>query len=224
MGDRYLVTGASRGIGAEFAQQLRRGGHTVIAAVRDPDSAGHAARAGAKVVQLDVTCPETFDAFARSLAEPVDVLVNNAGVAARDASLRSITSETMEHVFQTNVFGLALLTQALLPLLARGSRKTIANVSSGLGSLASTPGGFSYAYCCSKAALNMGTVLMHRELSGDGFTVISLDPGWNRTDMGGGEAPLDPKETVASMITVLERLGQRDSGRFIGYDGESRPW
>src|SRR5262245_12916345 len=142
MGDTYLLTVAARGIGAEFGRQLRRGGHTVIAAVRDPASAGHAARAGAKVVQLAVTRPETFDAFARALAEPVDVLVNNAGIAARDTSLRFVTSETMEHVFQTNVFGLALLTRALLPLLARGSRKTIANVSSGLGSLASTPGGF----------------------------------------------------------------------------------
>jgi NAD(P)-dependent dehydrogenase (short-subunit alcohol dehydrogenase family) len=71
------------------------------------------------------------------------------------------------------------------------------NVSSGLGSLAATPGGFSYAYCISKAALNMLTVLLHRELSGDGFTVVSLDPGWNRTDMGGRDAPLDPPTPCA---------------------------
>jgi len=224
MADTYLITGASRGLGAEFVRQLRRAGQNVIAAVRDPGSAGDAAKAGATVVQLDVTRPDTFDAFARSLTATVDVVINNAGVAARDSSLRSTTAETMEDVFRTNLFGLSLLTKALLQVLARGRRKTIVNVSSSLGSLASTPGGFSYAYCCSKAALNMATVLMHRELSGDGFTVISLDPGWNRTDMGGGEAPLDPKDTVASMVTVLERLGQRDSGRFIGYDGESRPW
>ena len=224
MADTYLITGASRGLGAEFVRQLRRAGHTVIAAVRDPGSARDAAQAGATVVQLDVTRPDTFDAFARSLTVPIDVLINNAGIAARDASLRTTTAEAMDEVFRTNVFGLTLLTKALLPVLGRGRRKTIVNVSSSLGSLAITPGGFSYAYCCSKAALNMATVLIHRELSGDGFTVISLDPGWNRTDMGGGEAPLDPKVTVASMITVLERLGPRDSGRFIGYDGESRPW
>ena len=220
MADTYLVTGASRGLGAEFVRQLRHAGRPVIAAVRDPGSARDAAQAGATVVQLDVTRPDTFDAFARSLTTPVDVLVNNAGVAARDGSLKATTAETMDEVFRTNVFGLTLLTKALLPVLGRGRRKTIVNVSSTLGSLARTPGGFSYDYCSSKAALNMMTVLMHRELSGDGFTVISLDPGWNRTDMGGGEAPLDPKDTVASMITVLERLGQRDSGRFIGYDGD----
>jgi NAD(P)-dependent dehydrogenase (short-subunit alcohol dehydrogenase family) len=97
-------------------------------------------------------------------------------------------------------------------------------MSSSLGSLAISPGGFSYAYCSSKAALNMLTVLMHRELSGDGFTVLSLDPGWNRTDMGGAEAPLDPAETVAGMIALLERVGPGDSGKFIGYDGQPRPW
>ena len=224
MADTYLVTGASRGLGAEFVRQLRHAGRPVIAAVRDPGSARDAAQAGATVVQLDVTRPDTFDAFARSLTTPVDVLVNNAGVAARDGSLKATTAETMDEVFRTNVFGLTLLTKALLPVLGRGRRKTIVNVSSTLGSLARTPGGFSYAYCSSKAALNMMTVLMHRELSGDGFTVISLDPGWNRTDMGGGEAPLDQKDTVASMIRVLERLDHGDSGRFIGYDGESRPW
>jgi len=224
MADSYLVTGASRGLGAEFVQQLLRRGHTVIAAVREPDSASSAARAGAKVVRLDVTRPETFEAFARALDGPIDVLINNAGVAATDASLPSMTAESWEQVFQTNVFGQALLVRALLPLLRRGKRKTIANVSSSLGSLAVTTGGFSYAYCCSKSALNMLTVLMHKELAGDGFTVISLDPGWNRTDMGGEQAPLDPQDTVKGMVALLEGLKAADSGKFLGYDGQIRPW
>jgi NAD(P)-dependent dehydrogenase (short-subunit alcohol dehydrogenase family) len=59
---------------------------------------------------------------------------------------------------------------------------------------------------------------MHKELATDGFTVISLDPGWNRTDMGGSRAPLDPKDTVRGMVTVMERLGRDDSGKFLGYE------
>src|SRR5215471_2499222 len=196
MGHTYLITGASRGLGAELVRQLRERGHTVFAAVRDPSAAGEAARSGAKVVRLDVNRSETFDTFTRTLDAPVDVLVNNAGIAADDASLQSLTADTMERVFRTNVFGPALLTKALLPLLRRGNRKIVVNVSSGLGSLAATPGGFSYAYCASKSALNMLTVLMHRELARDGLTVVSFDPGWNRTDMGGAAAPLDPTETI----------------------------
>jgi NAD(P)-dependent dehydrogenase (short-subunit alcohol dehydrogenase family) len=224
MASTYLITGASRGLGAEFARQLRERGHVVLAAVRDPEKAGDVAHGGAKVVQLDVDRPDTFDAFARTLDVPVDVLVNNAGIAASDASLQSLASDTMERVFRTNVFGPALLTRALFPLLRRGRRKTVVNVSSSLGSLASTTGGFSYAYCASKAALNMLTVLMHTELSADGFTIVSLDPGWNRTDMGGTAAPLAPSVTVRSMVAILDRLGPADSGKFLGYDGEPRPW
>jgi NAD(P)-dependent dehydrogenase (short-subunit alcohol dehydrogenase family) len=220
----YLVTGASRGLGAEFVRQLRERGDAVYAAVRDPDAAGDAARAGATVVRLDVDEPRTFAAFARGLDGAIDVLVNNAGIAAGDDSIRSLDPAVMERVLRTNVAGPALLTRALLPLLARGRRKTIANVSSSLGSLASTTGGFSYAYCASKAALNMLTVLMHRELTGDGYTVVSLDPGWNRTDMGGSAAPLDPRDTVRGMIALLERLGPADSGTFVGWDGKPRPW
>jgi NAD(P)-dependent dehydrogenase (short-subunit alcohol dehydrogenase family) len=224
MGSRYLITGASRGLGAEFVRQLRARGDDVVAAVRDPATATDAARAGAKVVRLDIDRPETFAAFAGALDAPVDILLNNAGIAGMDASLRALDPATMERVYRTNVAGPALVTAALLPVLRRGSRKIIAHMSSSLGSLAISPGGFSYAYCSSKAALNMLTVLMHRELSGDGFTVVSLDPGWNRTDMGGSQAPLDPTDTVGSMIAVLERLGSADSGTFIGYDGKPRPW
>jgi NAD(P)-dependent dehydrogenase (short-subunit alcohol dehydrogenase family) len=224
MSSTYLITGASRGLGAEFVRQLRTRGHDVVAAVRDPATASDAARAGAAVVRLDIDRPETFDAFAAALRGPVDVLINNAGIAGGDASIGSLDPATMERIYRTNVAGPALLTRAMLPVLRRGTRKVIAHMSSSLGSLAISPGGFSYAYCSSKAALNMLTVLMHRELSGDGFTVVSLDPGWNRTDMGGSQAPLDPTETVGSMIVILERLRSADSGTFIGYDGKPRPW
>jgi NAD(P)-dependent dehydrogenase (short-subunit alcohol dehydrogenase family) len=224
MSTTYLITGASRGLGAELVRQLRERGHAVLAAVRDPSTASEVASTGATVVRLDVDRPETFDAFARTLDGPVDVLVNNAGIAADDASLHSLRAQTMERVFKTNVFGPALLTKALLPLLRRGTRRVVVNVSSSLGSLASTSGGFSYAYCASKSALNMLTVLMHRELAVDGFTVVSLDPGWNRTDMGGAAAPLDPRDTVRSMVPMLERLGPDQAGRFLGYDGQPRPW
>jgi len=224
MNHAYLITGASRGLGAEFVRQLRERGHTVFAAVRDPSAAGEAARAGAKVVRLDVDRPETFDTFARTLDAPVDVLVNNAGIAGDDASMQSVTADTVERVFRTNVVGPALLTKALLPLLRRGKRKVVVNISSGLGSLATTPGGYSYAYCVSKSALNMLTVLMHRELAGDGLTVVSLDPGWNRTDMGGAAAPLDPPDSVRAMVAILERVRPAESGMFLGYDGQQRPW
>ncbi|MFM9994505.1 MAG: SDR family oxidoreductase [Phycisphaerales bacterium] len=224
MAQTYLVTGASRGLGAEFVGQLRARGHTVIAAVRDPKTAGEAARAGARVVALDVSRPESFEAFAASLRGPIDVLLNNAGVATGDGLLAKTSTETYDSVYRTNVVGPALLTRALIPNLKSGSRKMIVNVSSQLGSIADAHQGFSYAYCVSKAALNMLSRQMHLELSRDGFTCIALDPGWNRTDMGGKDATLDPKESVASMVGCLERWGPGDSGKFLRYDGVEERW
>jgi NAD(P)-dependent dehydrogenase (short-subunit alcohol dehydrogenase family) len=224
MPSTYLVTGASRGLGAELVKQLCGRDHHVLAAMRDPKQGDAARRQGATVVQLDVDRPDGFDAFAASLDRPVDVLVNNAGIADTDATLASLTAATMDRVHRTNVVGPALLTKALFPALQRGERRVVVNVSSSLGSIATTPGGFSYAYCISKAALDMLTVLLHRELSGDGFTIVAFDPGWNRTDMGGREAPLDPADTVRAMVGILERLGRADSGKFIGWDGQPRAW
>lgn len=224
MPQTYLVTGASRGLGAEFVRQLRGKGHDVIAAVREPGSAGAAADAGARVVALDVDRPETFEAFAASLRTPVDVLLNNAGIAREDGTLAKTTPEAYEAIFRTNVIGPALLARALIPAMSRGSRRLIVNVSSQLGSIAEATQGFSYAYCISKAAVNMLSRLIHLELSSTGFTCVALDPGWNRTDMGGHDATYDPKDTVASMVALLERWTPADSGRFIRWNGAEAPW
>ncbi len=225
----YLVTGASRGIGAEFVTQLRARGHNVIAAVREPKTASDAEKAGARVVSLDVSRPETFERLTQLLGgtdgpPAIDVLINNAGIAEKDGSLSALSLGAFERTFKTNVIGPALLTRALLPALLRGTRKIIANVSSQLGSIADAEGGFSYSYSISKAALNMLSRQMHLELSKDGFTAIALDPGWNRTDMGGKQAPLDPKDSVRSMVVLLERLGPRDSGKYLRYDGAEERW
>lgn len=224
MAHTYLVTGASRGLGAEFVRQLRGRGHDVIAAVREPGSAVAAARAGASVVVLDVSRPETFEAFAASMRSPVDVLLNNAGITEHDGTLAKTSVEAFERVFRTNIIGPALLARALVPVMLRGSRRLIVNVSSQLGSIAEVEQGFSYSYCISKAALNMLTRQMHKELAGAGYTCVALDPGWNRTDMGGKDAFYDPKDTVASMVALIERWGPPDSGRFLRWNGAEAPW
>src|SRR5262249_34424214 len=129
MSSRYLVPRASRGFGAEIVLQLRAPGHDVIAAVRDPGKAGRPAPRAA-VLLLDVDRPDTFEVFAGSLDGPVDVLINNAGIAAGDGSVRSLDPDTMARVYRTNVAGPALLTRALLPALRRGRRRLIVHVSS----------------------------------------------------------------------------------------------
>ena len=224
MAHTYLVTGASRGLGAEFVRQLRGAGHDVIAAVRRPGTADGAAAAGARVVALDVAKPDTFDAFVAEVGQPIDVLVNNAGVAARDGRLSALSLDTFEDVFRTNVFGLALLTRALLPLLAPRIGKTIVNVSSSLGSMALTAG-----RVLVRLLREQGGAQPADRPPAQGARQGRLHgrlhrPGLNRTDMGGGEAPLDPQDTVRGMVGLMERFGPADSGTFVGWDGATRPW
>lgn len=221
----WLVTGANRGLGLEFVKQLKARGDEVIGTARTPAKAAELRATGARVVALEVSDPKSIDAMAKELrSAPIDVLVNNAAVSDEDRRVSDLSMEAFRRVFDTNVFGTALVSKALAPNIRAGSRKVIANISSQLGSVASASSGFSYAYCASKSALNMVTAKMAKDLAGDGVTVMMLCPGWNRTDMGGAEAPLDPRDSIRALIRLIDGFTIKDSGRYIQYNGNELPW
>jgi NAD(P)-dependent dehydrogenase (short-subunit alcohol dehydrogenase family) len=221
-----LVTGANRGLGIEFVKALRRRGYDVIAAARRPEEAKTLAQPGVRVVQLDVAEEKSIEALAAQLrGVPIDVLVNNAGVTdPEDKKIEGLSFGAFERVFAVNVFGLAVLTKALLPNLRAGGQKKVLNISSQLGSIHDAIPGFSYAYSASKAAMNMITARMSRDLLRDKFTVVSFCPGWNKTDMGGPDAPLDPADSVEKLMTVADRLTPDDSGKYLRIDGSAIPF
>lgn len=225
MAHTYIVTGASRGLGLEMVRQLRARGETVIGTVRSPKDEAQVKELGAEVMRLEMSDSASIEAFAAALrGRPIDVLVNNAGVSAKDAALSKLSMEEFQRVFTTNVFGPMLLAKALVPNLKTGGRKFIANISSLLGSHANAWGGFSWAYCSSKSALNMLTVLAAKELHAEGFTVVTFSPGWNRTDMGGPDAPLDPRDGIRSLLSVMDRITSADNGKFISEEGKPIAW
>ena len=117
-----------------------------------------------------------------------------------------------------------MILKALLPNLRKGSGKLVLNISSQLGSLEDVLPGLSYAYCMSKSAMNMFTRKAHQDLSGEGFIVVSYCPGWNKTDMGGPDAPLESQDSIRQLLAAAARLGKADSGRFFNYDGSPRAW
>jgi NAD(P)-dependent dehydrogenase (short-subunit alcohol dehydrogenase family) len=221
----YLVTGANRGLGLEFARQLAARGDTVLATARDRARAGDLAATKARVFALDAADERSIAALPAALAnQPIDVLINNAGVSADDKSIAQATGKEMETVFRVNAFAPVLVSNALLANLRAGRRRLIVNITSQLGSLTNYTGGWSYAYCASKAALNMFTRAMAAELKNDGITCVALHPGWVQTDMGGPNAPLQPEESVRSMLKVIDSLGAASSGRFLNYDGKPIDW
>lgn len=224
-----LVTGCNRGLGLEFARQLLNQGNRVIATARDPKNAPELAALAAtgrlELHPLEATSQSSIDALAAALkSTPIDLLINNAAVTGPDRSIEAATLDELNRILAINVSAPAALTRALLPNLRAGTRKQIVMISSQLGSITNATHGFSYGYCISKAALNMLAVKLSKELRPEGFTVVTLHPGWNRTDMGGPQAPLLPSQGVAGCLNVINTLTPKDTGRYIDHENNQLPW
>ncbi len=108
------------------------------------------------------------------------------------------------------------------PLLSRGS--IVINISSLMGSISDNKSGGGYSYRISKAALNMVSKNLSIDWADKGIIILNMHPGWVRTDMGGTQAPLSKKISVRGMIDVIKKVKDRDSGKFINYDGAELPW
>jgi len=221
----YVVTGASRGLGREFAHQLLARGDTVIGTARRPADAWGLRDLGAEVEELDVADDESVAAFAgRRAGRPVDVLVNNAGRQNRLGALESLDFDGLVETFQVNALGPVRVTRALLANLRAGRRRHVSHITSRMGSFGEFDRGNMYGYRASKAALNMFHRCIADELGAEGFVCVLLHPGWVRTDMGGHAASLSPAESVAGMLRVIDGLSRRDSGAFVDYTGTELPW
>jgi NAD(P)-dependent dehydrogenase (short-subunit alcohol dehydrogenase family) len=176
-------------------------------------------------VQLDVADQGSVDRMAAELADqPIDLLINNAGIFPRVGKLDEIDFDDYSRTLAVNTVGPVRVTRALLPNLRQGQLKIIAGLSSNLGSIAENERGNFYGYRESKAALNMFTKTLAAELGPEGFTCVVLTPGWVQTDMGGPNAPLQPADSIAGMKAVLDKLTPADNGSFWSYDGSQMPW
>lgn len=234
--ETWVITGASRGMGLEFTRQVLAAGGTVIAAVRDPAGAGalRALEAGAagrlRIAPLDVASEGSVAAFAAMLAgTPVDVLLNNAGIARAPwpggpIDLAERGWAVWEDTLRTNLFAPFALTLALRANLAAGARRLVVMMSSDLGSVAGNTMGGAYAYRASKAGLNMVTKGLSIDLAPERIAVVAMAPGWVRTELGGAAAHWSVEDSVTRQRAVIAGLGPADSGRFVNLNGEPVGW
>ena len=221
----YLVTGANRGIGLAFARRLSKRGDRVIATARDPGKARDLAKLPVRLEQLDLADERSIAGLAgRIEGEPLDVLINNAGIGEAGPRFGRLSMKDLEEAFRVNAAGPIALTQALLGNLRAGKRRTVVNLSSGLGSISQNESGGWIAYRASKAALNQLTRAAAAELKREGFVCIAISPGWVKTDMGGPGASLSPDDSVAAMLEIIDRLKPSDTGRFLDHRGKDVPW
>jgi len=233
-----LVTGGSSGIGLEFVRRLLEQGCRVVASSRAAESCEaldalegeHGARLLA--LNVDVACEASRQSLlenVRAWTERLDLLVNAAGIISGDEENVSIfgalEQEELARTFLVNSIAPLMMVEAFFPLLEKGTRPMVLNLSSLNGSIARWDRPGKYSYTASKAALNMITKGLSFELREAGIRIVAFHPGWVRTWMTRNEpAPMDPEESVGGMLHVADSLTLEDSGRFLDWQGNEVPW
>jgi NAD(P)-dependent dehydrogenase (short-subunit alcohol dehydrogenase family) len=230
-----LITGANKGIGFATAQLLGARGAVVLAGARDESRGRQAERdllaggADARFVPLDVTDDKSVARAAEWIDAEygvLDILVNNAGITRGDGGGRpsETTPGTLRAVYETNVFGVVAVTNAMLPLLRRAVAARIVNVSSEVGSITSMtdPDSPLYPmaavpYPSSKAALNMVTAMYAKELRDTPIKVNAANPGYCATDLNGRRGFRTPSQgaEVSAHLATLPAGGP--TGTFWGH-------
>jgi len=232
-----LITGANRGLGLEFAKQYAAEGWQTIATARQVEKSEALRQLAAKysnlsLHRLNIADDVSIQDFADMLdGKPIDVLLHNAGIYPREGQkIGEIDYDGWREALETNLLGTIKLTEALLDNVAASERKQIAGISTSMASIRGVQGGSvaqagtSYQYRTSKTALNMALSILAKELEPRGISVVMIDPGWVKTDMGGPHAQLTPEQSIAGIRKVLAGNPKEISGKFLGHDGVVRPW
>jgi len=220
-----LITGANRGLGLEFARQYQAEGASVIACCRDLRKADALKQQSVEIAELDVTDAESIHRLAVQLkGRPLDILINNAGTYGPDRqSADDCDYQGMVETFRINAVAPLMVAKAVKPNLLAGQGKKLAVLTSKMGSISDSSGGF-LAYRASKAALNMIADGVTKEWRKDGIAVAILHPGWVQTDMGGPNAPIKPQESVKGLRARIAELSLTTSGRFVDFQGREIGW
>jgi NAD(P)-dependent dehydrogenase (short-subunit alcohol dehydrogenase family) len=176
------------------------------------------------IPQLDMNDPAAVDGFAATLdGKLLDAVLVNAGVAGPEhRSASAATAAEIGALMFTNAIAPVRLARALIPNL-RPRSGVVAFTSSVMGSVAENPGGHEL-YRASKAALNSLTRGLWSEMRSRNLTMVSVHPGWVRTDMAGPSAPVSVEDSAAGIVTVLEQQSGAHQHRFLDYTGKELPW
>ncbi len=212
-----LIIGASRGIGLELARQYVEAGDRVIATARDDAGRERLQALGAQALTVDVANPASVSGLSWLLdGEKIDLALYVAGVIRRPNALTPPTQQDFDAVMHTNVLGAMQALPQVAPMVA-DAQGVFAFVSSSMSQIGSVDDSDSWLYRTSKAALNMAVASAQHDYPG--ATLVTIDPGWVQTEMGGGEAPLTVQESVRGMRATLASVTDADKGRLLHHDG-----
>ncbi|MEC7146935.1 MAG: SDR family oxidoreductase [Pseudomonadota bacterium] len=220
-----MITGASRGLGLEFARQFYSEECRVIATCRNPKKANELNSIGdIDVHSLDVTDDKSVANLADKLrGENIDILINNAGVIGQRDGFGRLDYDIWAETMDTNVFGPMRVAEAFRDNVMNSEKKQMIFITSRMGSITEAVPN-AYVYRSSKAALNMAVKCLSVELEQQGLIAVLFHPGHVQTDMGGQAAPVTPQKSIEGMKNQIVALTHDDNGRFLSYDGHQIPW
>jgi len=222
-----VITGANRGIGLGFVKYYLSQGYRVWATCRTASPDIEALQQdNLSILHWDMNEDRPAEAT-HDFPKQIDLLINNAGIygptGVGSQSLENVTMDDMREVFDIDCLGPMRVVRYLLPALVEG-KAVIANIGSKMGSVADNTSGGCYAYRAAKGALvgisrSMAVDLIHSDVR-----VLTLHPGWVRTDMTGHNGLIDVDESVAGMVDVIARANDYTPGEFVAYDGKVIPY
>jgi NAD(P)-dependent dehydrogenase (short-subunit alcohol dehydrogenase family) len=231
MAQTALIVGASRGIGLGLAAEFERRGWEVTATARDPAKTPALAELASKsegrvhVEVVDTADVKSVEALRRRLEGQVfDVIVVNAGVGGPpDKNPRTVSDAEFTHLFVTNALAPVRLAEMFAERV-KPQTGVVGLMTSVLGSVEGASAGGMELYRASKAALNSFTRSFAARHKDKGLAVLSLHPGWVKTDMGGPNAAIDVATSVKGLADVLERAQTDRKDGYFDYKGETIPW
>jgi NAD(P)-dependent dehydrogenase (short-subunit alcohol dehydrogenase family) len=243
---KALITGANKGIGLEAARQLLQKGYYIYLGSRNLENGLQAVEKlkaeglnNVEAIQIDVSNEESVKTARVEIGkktESLDVLINNAGISGGMAqTVTDIDIAVFKQVFDTNLFGVVLVTQAFMDLLHKSPQPRIVNVTSGLASLTlhNDPTWKYYhvqatVYKSSKAALNMYTIALASELRDTPFKINAVDPGFTATDLNEHRGTGTVEDAAARLMKYATIDASGATGQFFSDDNSPEtgvsPW
>ena len=235
-----FITGTDRGLGLGFVKVLLKRGYKVIAGYHSDDcrelitlKTQHAN--ALSLVKLDISNDGSVRQAAEEIknqTESIDLLINNAGILGdiEKTIMDNLDFDEILQVINVNSLGPLRIINALIELVMKSNTKIIANISSEAGSIGQNYREGWFGYCMSKAALNMGGSLVHRNIIKNGGRVIQIHPGWVKSYMRGHKddaADFEPDEAAAKILDVIEKQSKMpitDAPVYIDLLGSKLPW
>lgn len=228
-----LITGVSKGLGKELFKSFSSKGHFVFGVVRkavDAKALEAMAIENSKIIEADLASDTSIELIREAIqGAPIDLLINNAGIAGSSYQLNNVESAEIYDLFNVHCLGVLRSVKALQSSLLKAGKPTVLSLNSRLGSISRQSAGvydhltISYSYRVAKAAQNMLTNCLRSEFR-DQIQFISLHPGKMKTEIASSDADADPAEVAQRILSHFEDGRLAEENGITELEKEIIPW